>query len=256
MSEDGEMEIELTGLLSNTTYQYRAFINAEDQYYWAEETKSFTTKQAQIQLCPDDNHPHMIDLGLPSGTKWACCNVGASKPEDYGELHAWGEVGEYWGNISSDYEFNDHSGSFVNIGLDIAGTNYDIAHTKWGNPWRIPTKDQCEELIKNCSSMWTNQNGVNGYMFIGTNGNSIFLPAAGFRWYERTYDSLGQIGHYWSSTLHEADLPNYDEQRYAYHIFFGEGVVHAESGDYRDNGNSVRPVQPDIEVASGLRVLR
>ena len=89
--------------------------------------------------CPDNNHPHMIDLGLPSGTKWACCNVGASKPEDYGDYYAWGEVNE-WGDITgskNDYSWKTYAycdgseeGCFF-LGNDIAKTNWDAAHVKW-----------------------------------------------------------------------------------------------------------------------------
>lgn len=93
---------------------------------------------AKAQSCPDDNHPHMIDLGLPSGTKWACCNVGATKPEEYGGYYTWGETEEksvydwstckYWTDSNGDGYADDYE--FTNLGSDIAGTGYDVAHVK------------------------------------------------------------------------------------------------------------------------------
>ena len=105
----------------------------------------------------------MIDLGLPSGTKWACCNVGASKPEDYGGYYKWGE----WGQIAD-----------------------------------APTHAQGEELTNNCTSIWTTLNGVNGRLFTGPNGGQIFLPAAGRRW-NGEFGYVGSCGYYWSGTLFE-----------------------------------------------------
>ncbi len=87
------------------------------------------------KTCPDGNHPHMIDLGLPSGTKWACCNVGASKPEDYGNYYAWGETQPKSVYDEDTYAYYQN-GSYVNIGSDIAGTGYDAATANWGAPWR------------------------------------------------------------------------------------------------------------------------
>ena len=88
--------------------------------------------------CPDDNHPHAIDLGLPSGTKWACCNVGASTPEGYGNYYAWGETepkSEY--NLSTYIHCDGSQSTYHDIGSDIAGTGYDTATANWGAPWRI-----------------------------------------------------------------------------------------------------------------------
>ena len=130
--------------------------------------------------CPDENHPHIIDLGLPSGTKWACCNVGADKPEAYGGKYAWGETNE-----KSNCNWNTYihcDGSEVtchDLGFDIAGTQNDVAHVQWGGSWVMPSLEQMNELLDNCSSEWTTLNGINGYKFTATNGGSVFLPAAG-----------------------------------------------------------------------------
>ena len=130
--------------------------------------------------CPDDNHPHMIDLGLPSGTKWACCNVGVSKPEEYGNYYAWGETSAKSVYNQDTYLFYDSStGTYFDIGRDIAGTKYDAATVNWGASWRMPNWEQCYELCKKNTSELTMVNGVNGRKFTGNNGKSIFLPAAG-----------------------------------------------------------------------------
>ncbi|MBR6140212.1 MAG: hypothetical protein IKQ37_00385 [Bacteroidaceae bacterium] len=152
-----------------------------------------------LLTCPDDNHPHAIDLGLPSGTKWACCNVGASTPEGYGGYYAWGETCEKNAYNWDTYAYGSSWDNCVNIGSDIAGTSYDVAHVRMGAPWRMPSTGQQQELINNCSSQWTQQNGVNGMLVTGRNGGQIFLPAAGYRW-DDYLDNAGSYGYYWSSS--------------------------------------------------------
>ena len=114
----------------------------------------------ELHLCPDNHHPHAIDLGLPSGTKWACCNVGATAPEDYGGYYAWGETSEksdyddgyaYWQDKNGDGWMD--SGECTNIGSDIAGTQYDVAYIRMGSSWRMPNAEQINELINNCTSV-------------------------------------------------------------------------------------------------------
>ena len=186
--------------------------------------------------CPDNNHPHQIDLGLPSGTKWACCNVGASTPEGYGGYYAWGETKE-----KDVYDWNTYihcDGSEEtchNLGRDIARTKYDVAHVKWGGGWHMPTKTQIGELFVNTSSEWTSKNGVAGRKFTGGNGGTIFLPAAGHRWGSEL-SSAGDVGDYWSSTLDE-----YIEYSACYLGFIS---ISADWNNYsRDYGLSVRPVR-------------
>ena len=186
--------------------------------------------------CPDGNHPHMIDLGLPSGTKWACCNVGANKPEAYGDYYAWGET-----QTKSTYDWstykhcNGTEETCRNLGSDIAGTQYDVAHVKWGGSWVMPSKAQQDELRENCTSEWTTKNGVNGRIFKGKNGGSIFLPAAGDRRDAGLYNA-GSSGYYWSSTQY----PSYSYR--AYGPYFYSGSVFRDYSSYRYYGQSVRPV--------------
>jgi len=191
------------GLSAGETYKACPYVRILGQELRATPEKEF---KIDGEMCPDSNHPHMIGLGLPSGTKWACCNVGATTPEGYGGYYAWGETEE-----KSDYSWESYAytiyysdGDVVectNIGSDIAGTSYDVAHVKWGGSWHMPTNTQIKELANNCTGTWTSQNGVYGELVTGPNGNSIFLPAAGCR-YESLY-SAGSELNYWSSTADE-----------------------------------------------------
>ena len=183
--------------------------------------------------CPDGNHPHMIDLGLPSGTLWACCNVGASAPEQYGNYYAWGETSPKSIYIWDTYQYGSPYDDYVYIGSDIAGTGYDAATANWGSPWRMPSLDQVKELLS-CSSVWTTQNGVNGRKFTGPNGGTIFLPAAGDRWNGELV-TAGSDGGYWSSTLAELF--------YACGLQFHSGNAHWNDRYERFIGLSVRPVR-------------
>ncbi len=118
--------------------------------------------------CPDENHPHFIDLGLPSGTKWACCNVGAGKPEAIGGYYSWGETEERTVYSWSTYTLCEGSEyTCKDLGDDIAYTEYDVAHVKWGAYWRMPSKDQILELLDNCTKQWTTLNDVEGRSFTG-----------------------------------------------------------------------------------------
>ena len=153
--------------------------------------------------CPDDNHPHMIDLGLPRHTLWACCNVGASMPEDYGNYYAWGETSPKNVYNEDTYQYANNTSGFVNIGSDISGSNsYDAATVNWGAPWRMPTEKEIVELKNNTTSVWTTQNGVVGRKFTGANGGTIFLPFAGMR-SNSELDNVGKSGRYWSSILYD-----------------------------------------------------
>lgn len=188
---------------------------------------------------PIDPIADAIDLGLPSGTKWASWNIGASSPEEYGGYYAWGETKEKEYYDWSTYIHCDGSSENCHdIGDDIAGTEYDVAHVKWGYLWRMPSSEQIEELFMNCKSSFTTQNGVNGQLLTGPNGATIFLPAAGGHWLgELNY--AGSLGYYWSSTRKPSSMLN------AYNLSFQSGNWGwgADSG-YRSSGFSVRAVRP------------
>lgn len=188
-------------------------------------------------MCPDSHHPHAIDLGLPSGTKWACCNVEAKTPEAYGGYYAWGETSEKseytWENYAY---YNSSTDNCVNIGSDIAGTAYDVAHVRMGGSWRMPTLEQQQELINHCTRQWTTQNGINGTLVTGPNGSQLFLPAAGFRWCG-VLGYAGEDGDYCSSSFNPSN--GYG----AFYLFFYSGGWNWGSSG-RSDGFSVRAVCP------------
>jgi hypothetical protein len=181
--------------------------------------------------CPDGNHPHKIDLGI--GTKWACCNIGAGTPEDYGEYIAWAELREKNEYTMSSYQYYSN-GRFTSLG-DIAGTTYDVATARWHSPWHIPTLDQIKTLLDKCTMEWTQQKGVNGAKFTGPNGASIFLPAAGTR-SDSDLRNKGLYGSYWSSIEDSRNTFN------AYYLHIGEGFALWNCSDGRWYGFSIRPV--------------
>ena len=186
--------------------------------------------------CPDDHHPHMIDLGLPSGTKWACCNVGADKPEAYGGYYAWGETEEKNVYSWSTYLHCDGTKETCHdIGQNISGTQYDVAHVKWGGSWQMPTVDQIAELIDNSTHEWLTVGGVDGCKIYGTNGGSIFLPANGYRKDTNT-NLIGRYSIYWSS------LPFSDDSSVANRFSFGTTSTEKNGNIWRYYGQGVRPV--------------
>lgn len=161
--------------------------------------------------CPDDNHPHAIDLGLPSGLKWSCCNVGATKPSGSGGYYAWGETTTkskyndvtylYGSGRDSDNDgWYDNNWSVQNLGSNISGTKYDVAHVKWGGSWKMPTQDETKELYNNCARKWVTINDTKGYMYTSNiNGRSIFLPASGYR-VDTRLEYYNNYGRYWTSS--------------------------------------------------------
>ena len=154
-----------------------------------------------------------VDLGLPSGTLWATCNVGATNPEDYGDYFAWGETAPKGTYTWDNYKFNDmyyvHLTKYNNQDLlQILESCDDAAAVNCGADWRMPTYNELTELRNYCTHAWTTLNGVNGRRFVGPNGNSIFLPAAGCRCdgehnHHHDYDQTVLIfsGNYWSSNV-------------------------------------------------------
>ena len=205
---------------------------------------SFLVSCGDTKSDPYNGHEY-VDLGLPSGIKWATCNVGATKPEEFGGYYAWGETEE-----KSNYDWSTYkwcSGSDDNMTKYCTDSDYstvdnktildpedDVAHVKWGGSWRMPTLDEQNELLNNCTWTWTTLNGVNGYKVTGPNDNSIFLPAAGIRDGTAVY-GIGGVGYYWSSSL--CSRSSYC----AYYLYFYSGY-HDWDDDYRFSGLSVRPV--------------
>ena len=190
-----------------------------------------------------------VDLGLPSGLLWATCNLGATSPEDYGDYFAWGET-----TPKSDYSWSTYQycmGSNTTFTKYCNNSSYgyngftdnlttllpedDAATANWGSDWRMPTKEEFQELYNNTTVTWTQQNGVNGRLFTAANGNSLFLPAAGYRNGSNLYGA-GSGGNCWSSSL-ITDYPNY-----AWYFGFDSGN-YTMNYYYRYYGFTVRAVR-------------
>jgi surface protein len=190
----------------------------------------FTDMNATINLCPDNNHPHVIDLGLPSGTKWACCNIGASEPYVFGNEYAWGETETKSKYTWETYIYcNGSKETCQDIGTNIAKTEYDVAHVKWGGSYQIPSVDDIKELIDNCTKRSVTYKGI---YYTGPNGNTIFVPSRMYGWADET----GHHGNYWTSDLS-------DEPHIAMNWFVWESVYPAKwNNNGRESGFFVRPV--------------
>lgn len=201
-----------------------------------------------------ENKNDYVDLGLPSGTLWATRNVGASGPEDYGDYFAWGETQGY-NSGKRDFSFSTykwctgkydkltkycHKSSYGNGGFTDNKMELDLeddaAYVNWGSQWRMPSKEQQDELREKCTWTWTTYKGTKGYLVKGTNGNSIFLPAAGYRDDGTSLYYAGSSGDYWSRSL-KTSLPSY-----AYELHFYTYYVNWYDHG-RANGQSVRPVR-------------
>ncbi|WP_449190635.1 hypothetical protein [Tannerella forsythia] len=196
-------------------------------------------------VIPPTPQPTMeyVDLGL--SVKWATCNLGATKPSDYGHYYAWSETmvkGDYswdtykWGKGNNITKYNDSDGKTV---LDPED---DVATAKLGSPWRMPTKDEINELIGGCTWKWTKKNGVRGHEVKGTNGKTIFLPAAGTRkGFELLY--TGESGFYWSASRASNEINKAFYFDNGYSNIIDDNLIHARITD-RYRGYTVRPVRP------------
>ncbi len=196
-----------------------------------------------------ENGYDYVDLGLPSGLKWATCNIGATTPEAYGDYFAWGETApknnyswstyKYCEGSSSTLTKYNNSASFGTVDnkttLELAD---DAARANWGGKWRMPTQAEQDELRNNCTWTWITQNGINGCLITSNiNGNSIFMPAGGFS-SAANVNTVGSSGNYWSSTFGN-EYPSA-----AYFLDFGSLGVSCEHYRNRTYGYLVRAVCP------------
>lgn len=195
---------------------------------------------SKAQSCPDNNHPHAIDLGLPSGTKWACCNIGARNPTECGSYFAWAETEEKEVYSMKNYKHSEDGTRYgvrhLHRHLNLREMNNNAAHVQWGNPWQMPTTDQFEEILSNCNPKWTTVKGVSGMMFTGRNGKSLFLPAAGQHSAFSLY-SKGVYGYYWS----EEQVDNTTHISKALYLYFYNSKGLIAEGDV-SLGRSVRAI--------------
>ncbi len=172
------------------------------------------------------NGHEYVDLGLPSGTLWATMNIGATAAENYGNYYAWGEITTKSSYTSSNYTYSSNPATLP--------LSKDVASVSWGGDWRMPTQEELDELLTECTWTWAVKNGLNGYNVTGSNGNSIFLPAAGYR-YNSDLKSIASSGFYWSSSICSSNSDN------AYALGFNSGYIYWTTGS-RDYARSVRPV--------------
>ena len=192
--------------------------------------------EPQVAAAPDG----AVDLALPSGVLWADKNIGATTPYEDGLYFSWGNITGHTGDDGYDFG-TDNDGPYASTpGAELTGnipTNgtYDAARHNMGAPWRMPTVGEFQELVANCDSEWTDEDGVAGRLFTSRiNGNSIFFPASG----DRSGTGLsgrGSGGYYWSSSL--------SSQAYGYSLDFGSTGVDPASSSNRFYGFSVRAVQ-------------
>lgn len=203
----------------------------------------------------NDETTKWVDLGLPSGLQWAKCNLGADTPEGYGSYYAWGETATKeiynWSTYRyctvddadslktlTKYNLNSDYGTVDN--LTTLQAIDDAATVALGNGARIPTKEDWEELINNTTAEWTTVNGVNGLMLTASNGNSLFLPAAGS--FNDTDLIVPEIyGFYWSASLYM------DSSDDAWSFSFVSDEHRIGSFGYRTDGQSVRPVRSQVQ---------
>ena len=238
----GAFTAAMSGLEANTTYQVRAYaINEKGTAYGLD--REFVT----IGGGNDCDYDY-VDLGLPSGTLWATCNVGANLPEEYGDYFAWGET-----EMKTIYTFETYkycNGNQISITKYCNNPNYgyngytdaltalesedDAAMINWCDDWCMPTVEQYRELLENTESIWTTINDVSGRLFTASNGNAIFLPAAGFLTRDIEAQDAGIKGYYWSKSL-------FTDPDGAWKFGFYGGDCELV-GHNRADGFSIRPV--------------
>lgn len=231
-------------------------INHEMNYY--NYGKTLSADGIIMPLSPKgkkESHDY-VDLGL--SVKWATCNIGASAPEETGLYFAWGETQGYtsgqvgtnkyfaWEGEHADYEFGewvdqepDYGMTKYNSdGITTLETTDDAAYVNWGSDWRMPTKDEFDELLENTTSSWTEVNGVSGMLLTSTveghEEETLFFPAVGYAYGGQVY-SIGEDGSYWSASLGSKSV------NYAYRLGFGSGYCGVDS-DSRCCGYAVRSV--------------
>lgn len=259
-SKDGEGVIKMHGVTTDNTVTWAIVLPQlalDEQGGAYSEDGAFTGTRGNVPAITENgyltegiavnitNHGY-VDLDLPSGTLWAICNIGANSPTAYGDYLAWGETEPktpwsydwdtymfYFGGKLTKYCNDANYGD--TDGLTTLDSDDDVAMYNWRSGWRMPTKADFEELFNNTTVTWTQQGGVNGRLFTATNGNSIFLPAAGYR-EGNNLSSDGSYGYYWSSMLY-TDYPHY-----AWQFHFGSSDSNVGSSE-RCYGLSVRPVR-------------
>ncbi len=251
---DGEFKAQLDNLMSDADYYYQACVRSQEngeQWIVANSYESFRTEGStsnSLMQSGDYNNHGYVDLGL--SVKWATTNLGATNPEDYGNYYAWGETtpkatyswmtyqhcleDEY---LLTKYCFDvSHGADGFTDGLNTLEAVDDAATANWGAGWRMPTRNEMEELRNSCTWEWTSQNGIDGYIARNeSTGYSMFLPAAGYL-DESGEHSITYDGDYWTSSISDYSTTN------AFSILFYDGTQQLYSDMERDYGLPIRAV--------------
>lgn len=243
-----EFKVEVTDLKAETKYYYRAYVMLNNLQILLGDVKEFTTLEKSGSDEPETpaNGYEYVDLGL--SVKWATCNIGADNPEEYGVYFAWGEIQPKSNYFWSTYKYCD--GDKYSMNKYCVDSSYgtvdnkttlepsdDAANANWGGDWRMPTREEVNELLNECNWQKETINGVNGYTVEGPNGNTIFLPAAGTMYEMELLDKNAYCA-YWSSSL--------DDQMFSYGAFTFYFYPDEVSWNYyeRCSGLPIRPVLP------------
>ena len=261
-----EFKVEVTDLKAETKYYYRAYVMLNNLQILLGDVKEFTTLEksgsedeggsegedeggsegeGEDPSDHEDSHEY-VDLGL--SVKWATCNIGADNPEEYGVYFAWGEIQPKSNYFWNTYKYCD--GDKYSMNKYCVDSSYgtvdnkttlepsdDAANANWGGDWRMPTREEVNELLNECNWQKETINGVNGYTVEGPNGNTIFLPAAGTMYEMELLDKNAYCA-YWSSSL--------DDQMFSYGAFTFYFYPDEVSWNYyeRCSGLPIRPVLP------------
>ena len=243
---DGEIDLSdinavVDIILGRDIYTARADVNSDGEITIADINVIIDI----IVSAHEEPEHEWVDLGLPSGTLWATCNVGANAPEEFGHQFAWGETAPKETYSWDNYKWcenglltkycNDSSFGPVDNKVELDPED-DAAYVNWGPSWRMPTVAQLEELYDNCTQQWTTMNGVKGILVTGPNGNTMFLPAAGFNWGDNNTGE-GTSGDIWSRELYTSYCT------FALDLMYHYEGWRAPAKGTRAFGNSVRPVR-------------
>lgn len=185
------------------------------------------------EVAGEINGHEWVDLGL--SVRWATCNIGASSPSEYGDYYSWGET-----ETKTEY-FSENSITWEQDISDISGDpRYDAATANWGEGWRLPSSDELKELVDECTWVWMTEDGHGGFKVTGPNGVSIFLPTNGYKLFDFETSSVGEVGHYWSSS---PKTENYEDGEGADMLYFNnESDKGSVFGSARWHGLGIRPV--------------
>lgn len=242
-------------------------------YEWPGEEFTAGDSFIRVQMCPDENHPHIIDLGLPSGTKWSCCNVGASEPAALGKYFAYGEITEKDTYTASNYKFNTSLDNFyVNFGAGATGTiagnaKYDAARAIMGAPWRMPTAAQYKELLENCTVEKKVIHGFeepilggNGHMLDAgvwlftskLNGKMLMIPGSLYIGSKNNVSSMGtDVFTYLSADGEPWEIKETGKSgfRNPYRIYWGKATPNSETKTLNVYANA-----PNLMIYKGLPI--